>query len=315
MNAQPARTTSDPDPTTTTDGQKRRDKLRNMAPALIGSLITGVPIPVTARPEAPKSKRAVTRQRSAEMRRAAREAAEGRQEARDEAIAPAITRNAVLDASGAVLRDPNGMVMPDGSVLHAALRADDGSVLRAPSAGMLRAPRVERDGVAFIRVSPLAWMAANVKRAEEDGTDALFTREHVKCATRLSQAWEAVGEGVGLGASDWGSLRGSRGTAPVTPAGHSALVAQVAQRIEIEAARTWMGSAWPCLFDIALGGMSPAAWAAKMTMNRQVGAGYLRAALDRLVEYYRARDREPERRAPKMRAVAVRKIEICSTTY
>jgi hypothetical protein len=218
-----------------------------------------------------QSTRTIARQRAADMRRAAKAEAAQRQEARDEAIAPAIQRNAVLDGSGAVLR----------------------------------APRVERDGVAFIRVAPLAWMAANVKRAEDDGTEALFTREHVKCATRLSQAWEAVGEGVGLGASDWGSLRGSRGTAPVTPAGHSALVAQVAQRIEIEAARTWMGSAWPCLFDIALGGMSPAAWAAKMGKNRQVGAGYLLAALDRLAEYYRARDREHERRAPKMRAVAV----------
>jgi hypothetical protein len=214
---------------------------------------------VTSKPNRADT-RTARRAKASELRRAAKAEAAKRQEAAAEAIAPAIQRNAVLDASGEVLR----------------------------------AARVQRDGVAFIRVSPLTWMAANIER---HGEDATFSKQHFRSAERLVAAWDAVGDGIGLGASDWGSLRGSRGTAPTTPAGHSSLVAQVEQRLEIEAAHTWMGSLWPCLEDIALRGMSPAAWASKSGMHRQVGAGYVLAALDRLVEFYIARDVQPARKA------------------
>jgi hypothetical protein len=255
----------------------------------------------------PTNTRTIRRTRAADLRRAARAEAARRQEERDEAVAPAAQRQAVLGGSGAVLRDPNGAViaeMPDGTMLREALRGPNGAVMRETGAGVLRAARVQRDGVAFIRVSPLAWMAANIERAERDGTEASFSRDHIAAARRLVMAWDEVGDGVGLGASDWGSLRGSRGTAPTEPAGHSSLVAQVAHRMEIEAAREWLGALWPCLSDIALRGMSPAAWSAKVGLNRQVGAGYLRAALDRLAEFYRAREKQPERKV-RMRAVVV----------
>jgi len=238
----------------------------------------------------PKDSRTANRLRSAELRKIARDnAAKKRKEAKDKAdalreeademLAPAVQRNAVMTK---------------------AIDPETGKSVGV----VLRAARVQRDGIAFIRASPLAWMVANIERAELLGTEVSFSRDHIKAAARLATAWDAIGEGVGLGASDWGSLRGSRGTAPMTPAGHSALVAQVAQRMEIEAARTWLGALWPCLFDIALGGMSPAAWAVKVKMDRKAGSGYLRAALDRLVEFYREREVEPKRRQ-KVRAVAV----------
>jgi hypothetical protein len=50
----------------------------------------------------PKTTRTLRRTRAADLRRAARVEAARRQEERDEAVAPAAQRNAVLVASGAV---------------------------------------------------------------------------------------------------------------------------------------------------------------------------------------------------------------------
>lgn len=208
--------------------------------------------------------RTARRTKASELRRAAKAEAARRQEAIDEAIAPAIQRHAVLDASGAVLR----------------------------------AARVQRDGVAFCRADPLKHLA---DIADKGG---MFTGQHIAACRRLITAWDAVGDGIGLGASDWGSLRGSRGTAPTTPAGYSALMAQVSQRIEIEAAWTWLGGLWPCLENVVLRGMSLSAWAAKADIGRNAAPGFLLASLIRLVEFYKARDHVPERKA-KMRSAAV----------
>lgn len=252
----------------------------------------------------PTNTRTLRRTRAADLRRAARAEAARRQEERDEAVAPAAQRNAVLGGAGAVLRDPNGAViaeMPDGTVLRAALRGPGGSLMREAGPGVLRAARVQRDGVAFIRSNPLRSMAEAINRAAKDGTKCAFTANHFAAASRLIVTWDLVGEGVGLGASDWGSIRGARGTAPTTPAGHSALLAQVERRREIDVVMLAMGAAmWAAIRDMVLSGMSPTAWAAKVGMHHSEATGYLRAALDRLVEAYGAQ--EPERRA-KIRTV------------
>jgi hypothetical protein len=82
------------------------------------------------------------------------------------------------------------------------------------------------------------------------------------------------------------------------------LVEQVAQRMEIDVIRVWLGALWPCMEAIALRGMSMAAWADKAKMGRNAAPGYLLAAMDRLLEYYRMKDTEPERRQ-RMRMVRV----------
>lgn len=252
----------------------------------------------------PKDTRATKRARSAELRRAAKEDAARRQEDRDETISPAIQRRAVLDASGAVLRNPNGAViatLPDGTVLREALRGPDGALMREAGAGVLRAARVQRDGAGFNRTDVLSHMAAEINEAREAGTTSMFSTAHFAAAKRLRAAWDAAGDGVGLGASDWGRVGGGRATAPSEQAGHSALVAQVKQRVEIEAAAAWLGGLWPAVRDMALVGMSASAWGAKVGMDRKAVPGYLRAALDRLVEFYAAKAEPP--RPTKIRTI------------
>lgn len=251
----------------------------------------------------PKDTRATKRVRSAELRRAAKAEAARRQEERDEAISPAIQRTAVLDASGAVLRNPVGAVvavLPDGTVLREALRGPDGAVMREAGAGVLRAARVQRDGVAFIRSSPIDHLIARGNAKLERGEAPMFTLAHKLAVDRLLILWDLVAEGVGLGASDWGSIRGARGTAPTTPAGHDSLLDQVGRRVEVEATAAWLGGLWPIVRDVGLKGVSLAAWAGQEGMNPTAAAGYLKAALDRLVMM--GAQEEPKRRA-KIRTI------------
>jgi hypothetical protein len=251
----------------------------------------------------PTNARTLRRTRAADLRRAARAEAARRQEERDEAVAPAAQRNAVLDGSGAVLRDPNGAViaeMQDGTMLREALRGPNGAVMRETGAGVLRAARVQRDGVAFIRSNPIDHLIARGAAKLERGEMPMFTLAHKLAVDRLVILWDLVGEGVGLGASDWGSLRGSRGTAPTTPAGHQTLLEQVGRQIEVEATAMWLGGLWPIVRDVGLKGMSLAAWATREGMNPTAAAGYLKAALDRLIAM--GAQPEPERRA-KIRTI------------
>jgi hypothetical protein len=194
------------------------------------------------------------RDRQRALAAAAKQAQKERDEVRDEEQAPAVLRHPV--------------VAPDGSVI--------------------RAPRLVRDSVGFRHADPLTHIAVEVL-----GGSKQFTAEQYRAAKQLRDAWDSAGEGVNLGASDWGSIRGPRGTAPMTPAGHSDLVKQVEQRLEIEAAATFLGSLWTAVRDMMLMGMSVAAWAAKSGKAPDVAKGYLMAALDRLVEFYSAKQERP----------------------
>lgn len=217
--------------------------------------------------------RSARRARAEELRRAAKAEAARLQEEADEKLAPAVQRNAVMAS---------------------AIDSETGQRISV----VLRAARVQRDGVTFSRADPLKHIDVI---AEKGG---MFTKQHVHAAKRLVTSWDEVGDGIGLGASDWGSLSGSRGTVPTIPTGYSSLMAQVAQRMEIDAARTWLGALWPCVEDVALRGMSLSAWGTKAGIGRNAAPGYLLAALDRLVEFYKAREAEPARR-PKVRSVAI----------
>lgn len=215
---------------------------------------------ITTQPNPRTRKRMNTRQRKTEAERLAKI----QQEQRD-AIVPAAQRHDVM-----VIDPATGK----------------------PTQTVLRAARVKRDGAAFVRVNPLRNMAEAINRAARDGTACAFSASHFLATRRLVAAWDLVGEGVGLGASDWGSIKGARGTAPTTPAGHHALLAQVEKRREIDAVTVALGAAmWGAVRDMLLSGMSPTAWAAKVGLHHAAAQGYLLAALDRLVEVFGAAEK------------------------
>jgi hypothetical protein len=214
----------------------------------------------------PKSRdtRVAKRQRAADMRRAAKAEAAQRQEDRDEAIAPAITRTAVLDASGAVLR----------------------------------APRVERDGVAFIRSSPIRHLVARWKAREADGSRPLITERHLAVCDRLCMAWEEGGQGIGMGASDYGRMSQSRGSAApdFSPQMLAKIRKQREQRAIFEGAMTWMGALSPVIRRVVVEGADLSVWAAETATGRNAAPGYLAAALDRLAEFFAKMDASKEAR-------------------
>jgi hypothetical protein len=215
------------------------------------------------RREAARDRKRRQRERDRQIREAARKASQDAQERRDEEIAPNAQRTHVT--------------APDGSVARAA--------------------RLVRDGVGFRRADPLAHIAAEI-----EGGSKMFTASQGAAGARLRVAWDMVGQGIGLGASDWGNIRAPRGTAPMTPAGHDGLVAQMIAQQELEAAATFLGALWPAIREMVLVGRSMSSWAAQNDMDRRMVPGYLRAGLDRLVEFW-----APKRENPRLvliRAIA-----------
>ena len=171
--------------------------------------------------------------------------------------------------------------------------------MTAPDGTVIRAARLVRDGVGFSRADPLLHIVAEVR-----AKSGAFSGAHFRVAKRLRDAWDAVGEGVGLGASDWGKIRSPHGSAPSTPAGHSSLVAQVERRLEIDAAAAFLGAMWPAVRDMVLVGKSVAAWADGAGLSHDAAVGYLRACLDRAVEWDDKRNPDPVSHATRIRTIA-----------
>ena len=173
----------------------------------------------------------------------------------------------------------------------------------APDGTVLFHPRLERDGITFKRANPLSNAAARGRKRTDAGMVATIRPEHERAADRLLTAWDTAGEGVRIGIANYGERSG--GT-PQSGYISSAVIEMVEfqrrAQIEIEAARTWLGGLWPVVHDVVLRGLDMAAWAEANRFDTKAAPGYVSAALDRLVEFYR----EPARStASVLRSVAV----------
>lgn len=203
--------------------------------------------------------RATKRQRSAAMRVAAKRQHEKMQEERDEKISPAAQRNAVVDATGAVLRGP----------------------------------RVVPDGVTFIRSNPIRRM---YEIGKGKGDAALIRKHHWETAERLQWAREH-GQHVGQVPSSLGErVAGAITTGWISDTKLKALGYQTRMGWEFAGASVFLGALWPIVERIALDGADVATVAVETCRSPDVTRGYLVAALDRLVEYYRTIDAPPRLR-------------------
>lgn len=163
---------------------------------------------------------------------------------------------------------------------------------------VLRSARVQRNGSTFVRSTPLLHL---VSRSGERPT---ITGQHMSAAKRLADAWDIAGGGVGIGASDYGGRTGAGGNGG--PQDGGMIWQQIEAQREIEGAAAFLGALWPCVRAVVLVGMDVTAFAATASLRREVALGYLRAALDRLVEFYAALDDKPRaiRAAVVVRALA-----------
>ena len=213
----------------------------------------GVPIILPANPSDRKERNATRKAEARAKLRRAKEVAAALREQREEDLAPAASRHAVVNADGEVLREA----------------------------------RVVRSGTTFVRSSPLRHMLARGSKRSDRGELAIIQLEHVLAAERLMIAWDLCSEGIGLGKSDYDSMIGGGRTALLAQPGHAALVSQLRHRAELEGAATWLGSLWPVVRDVALRGVDVSAWAASVGMDRKAAPGYLRAGLERLCAFWK----------------------------
>lgn len=165
----------------------------------------------------------------------------------------------------------------------------------APDGTVIRNARLERAGAGYIRQNVLPKLSG-------------YPASHVAAASRLLATWDAVAEGVGLGASNWDAMGGSNGGVPTGPAGHSALLAQVAQRQELGAVSAYLGALWPATEAIVCKGMPIGAWAIRCSIGPDAASRHLRAGVERLVQFYTGQ--EAPGRPTRMRAVEIVSVRI-----
>lgn len=221
-------------------------------------------------------KRALARKRRADERKRRKafdeSAKQVAQEARDEEMAPAAQRADVLTADGEIYK-------------HA---------------------RLERSGKTFIRSNPVKYLR-RLGETRRGGT-ALFTVDHETYSEKLILAWQEGGQGVGMGKSDYVS-QSVRGT---TNSGFSdAMLERMAyqrrQAALCAGAAAYMGSLWPCIKAVVLDGKAPGVWGKEVGLSRMYAVGYLAAALDKLVEFWKSAEggRDDEPRPMRIRSVQI----------
>lgn len=258
MARQAERRTADPSPPDAQWGRKTLDRIRAKSPLfaeMAARAAKGLtPEPPEPEPPRPDPASMTKAQRKAHEKRERREAAalkqrqaeeqEKRQEeARAEDLAPKVQREPVTAADGTVLRGA----------------------------------RVHRSGATFVRSSPLVHL---MNRA---GDNPLITKAHLSAARWLQAQWELAGEGVGLGASNYGDRTSGGGSG--LPSDGGFIWSQVEAQRNIAACQTFLGALWPAIMSVVILGMDVTSYAATRKLRREVALGYVAAALDRLAEF------------------------------
>ena len=148
-----------------------------------------------------------------------------------------------------------------------------------------RMPTVVRDGVTFKRASPISHLV-NCGGA---------TFAHGKAAERLARAWEDGGRGVGKASGGYGERTATTPqTGYISDVAIAAIAYQTRCRLEYAAAQTYCGGLFSALQRVALEGIDITAWGREKGWEQRVAKGYVVAALDRLVEFYAAMDKDRE---------------------
>ena len=150
-----------------------------------------------------------------------------------------------------------------------------------PSGAVLRAARITPDGPAFIRSSALAHLFRR---------NVGITAGHLVAAQHLLDAHDIAGEGVGMGASNYGErLGGGIAKSGISEGKHAALLRQTEAEAEVDAAKWFLGRSWRIVRGVVLAGCSLEVWAAAQNppIYAKVVTKRLITALNRLVLFYR----------------------------
>lgn len=155
------------------------------------------------------------------------------------------------------------------------------------SGSLLTGPRVAVIDGRAVRMMPLECgedpIVAFARKSKQ------ITELHVEAARRLQLDWDEVGTGLNVGAIDYlrvgGGGSGGDGT-------NMAMMAQVAARLRLEAALTWLGAFAPAMARVVLDNVPINVWAAEEGKAPRDAVAWLVAGLDRLLMFYRPPSRQ-----------------------
>lgn len=258
MARQAERRTADPSPPDSQWGRKTLDRIRAKSPLfaeMAARAAKGLtPEPPEPAPLPPDPATMTKAQRKAFEKRQRKEAAAERQRqaAEEERRSAEVVAEALAPR---VQREP--------------VTAADGTVLRGA--------RVHRSGATFERSSPLVHL---MRRA---GESPVITKAHLRAAAWLKNQWELAGDGIGVGASNYGERTG--GGFSDLPSDAGFIWSQIEAQRNIAACQTFLGALWSAIMSVVILGMDVTSYAATRKLRREVALGYVAAALDRLVEF------------------------------
>jgi hypothetical protein len=154
---------------------------------------------------------------------------------------------------------------------------------------IIRGPRVEPDGLVFIRSNPVKHLYARSKNKDHP----TIHKAHVDAAEKLLIAWEEGSQGISVGSSNYGerSAGAAVNTGTISHTVLQIVNQQIKARQEIAAVQAFLGALWPVIHAIVIRGIDIATWAEASGMRPAVATGYLCASLDKLLDFFHRNER------------------------
>lgn len=156
-----------------------------------------------------------------------------------------------------------------------AARIEAEAELLAPA--VLRQPL--HDGTRMIR-GPMIEIIAG--RAVHGAALPQFSSRQTRAAHRLQLDWRDVGAGCNVPAVDYGRSGGAGNGL----GGHQAMLGQIRTAARLEAALTFLGAFTPGVRRVVLDRIPIPVWALEADKSPEAALAWIRAALDRLGEFY-----------------------------
>lgn len=164
-------------------------------------------------------------------------------------------------------------------------------------------PRLLRDGITFRVANPIEVMVRKGKQRERNGGEPTINERHAAAVRHLAIAWEVsqtITAGVS-GYGD--KIGGMSQSGYLSDAALRMVRRQTEAAELVAETRLAMGTLWGIVEAVGFNGQDVKAWGVSKGIEEKVARGYLRAALDVLIAYQAARSDRLRRENDRHRSI------------